>query len=338
MCPVNNKKKINRIFSLALILFFLLLSSSQARNEKFSPFIEPFPNGKIDWDRGYFYGVGIGYPYLNKDSKARALKVAQAGALSAILQVASRLRVDDQNTLADLEKKKVIIQIRGLVYYEPYERKFIKEGDHPFYRVTYRAPIKGVKGLTKKLLPHLRSRPAPVPDFPGHEVIEDKDELSPWLILDARGLEQQVTAKPALFPKIVTEGGETVYDLDTVEEGALVKRGMARYVVSDKSHEELGFMPGKRYCLGLIDLFSPQIARAEEKRKRKKRGKYIIKNVKQAQGLMKTNLVISESDAIDIRKEDASSQILKKCRVVVIVSSSLGGIEGRLLDYFALSR
>ena len=87
-----------------------------------------------------------------------------------------------------------------------------------------------------------------------------------------------------------------------------------------------------------MDLFSPRIAHGEEKRRRKKRGKYIIKNVREAKGLMKTNLVISESDARDIRNEDASSQILKKCRVIVIVSSSLGGIEGRSLDQFAFYR
>jgi hypothetical protein len=129
-----------------------------------------------------------------------------------------------------------------------------------------------------------------------------------------------------------------VYDLNTVEESSLVKNGLVRYVVSDKSKEEMSVLPGRRALISLEDLFSPREARADERRKRKKRGKYIIKNVHQAQGLMKTNLVISEEDARDIRKEDASSQILKKCRVMVIVSSSIGGIEGSLLKHFALSR
>ena len=53
---------------------------------------------------------------------------------------------------------------------------------------------------------------------------------------------------------------------------------------------------------------------------------------------MRANLVISESDARNIREEDASSQILKKCRVIVIVSSSIGGIEGRFLPHIALGR
>jgi len=62
------------------------------------------------------------------------------------------------------------------------------------------------------------------------------------------------------------------------------------------------------------------------------------KQLRQAQGLMKTNLVISEADAKEIQKENASSQILKKCRVIVVVSASLGGIEGRVPANLALLR
>ncbi|MDY7036830.1 MAG: hypothetical protein SV375_11800 [Thermodesulfobacteriota bacterium] len=323
------KKKIKWIFHIAIVLLLTFVASSWARNDDFSPYMEFFPKGKIDWDSGYFYGVGIGYPHLNKGSRARALKVAQASALSAILQVASQLRVDDKHTLSGLEKRKIIIQIKALIYYEPHERRYIKKGKHPFYEVTYRAPMKGVKGLTKKLLTHMRSRPPLRQYQPAKEAIDDGDDSSPWLVLDARGLEKESRVKPAIFPKIVTGDGETVYDLNTVEEGALVDKGMVRYVVSDESLEELGFIPDKGPIISLRKLFSTPVVLAEEKLRRKKRGKYIITNVKQAQGLMKTNLLISESDANNIRKEDASSQILKKCRVIVIVSRSIGGVEGK---------
>ncbi len=333
-----SKKKIISFSSLFFTLLIIYSASAQAQSDEFSPFIESFPNGKIDWESGYIYGVGIGYPHLNEGSRARALKVAQASALSAILQVASRLRVNDQNNLSDLETKKIIIQIRGLIQYEPHERKFVREGDQPSYRVTYRAPMKGVKGLTKNLLTHLRSRPLMWRDFPQQGGLENGDESYPWLVLDARGLQQKGPAQPALFPKIISERGETIYDLTMAAESALVKRGMARYVVSDKVQTELRTMFDKGPIHRLTDLFSPQLAFAQEKKKRKRRGKYIIKNVKKAQGLKRTNLVISESDAKNIREEDASSQILKKCRVIVIVSSSIGGIEGKFLPHFALGQ
>ena len=330
---------IKRRFKLIILAVFFLVPLycflSRTYAEEFSSFIETFPNGKIDWDSGYFYGTGKGYLHLNNGSKARALKVAQAGALSAILQVASRLKVDESNTISDLRKKKIIIQIEGLIHYEPYERKFFKK-KYPFYMTTYRAPMNGVKGLTKKLLSKFGTQFESDRHQPGQEIDDNTDDISPWLILDARRIGQNGNpVEPALFPKIMTKRGEIVYDLNSVEEGAVVERGMARYVASDLNRDELGFLTSNNPLDGLRDLFSPRSALAEESRKRKRRGRYIIKDVKQASGLMKTNLVISEKDARDINKENASSRILKKCRVIVIVSSSLGGIEGRSIMHLA---
>jgi hypothetical protein len=326
---------IKRIFIL-LSVFLFLASASYAESTKFQSFIEYFPIGRIDWEKGYFYGVGIGYPHLNDGSKAKAIKVAQAEALSAILQVASKLRVDDQRTIADLEKGKAIIRIKALVHYEPLKREFISEKGHPFFRVTYRAPITGIKGLTKQLLTHLKSQPPPWQDFPksGHPELDDAS--LPWLVLDARGLEPQFQVQPAIFPKVVSENGETVYQVSQVEEDALVERGMARYVVSDKSQEELITGSARRPMAWLLNLLFPANAYAQEKRE--KRGLYVVKDVKRAEGLMKTNLVISEDDALSIKAEDASSQVLKKCRVIVVVTSSVGGVEGRLMEYLALNQ
>jgi len=113
---------------------------------------------------------------------------------------------------------------------------------------------------------------------------------------------------------------------------------MARYVVSDESRDELASWPAQTPWNWILDLVSPDAAQAQERQKRKRREKYIVKDVQGVQGLMKTNVVISESDANSIREEDASNQILKECRVIVIASSSLGGIEGKAFQYLALGR
>ena len=44
---------------------------------------------------------------------------------------------------------------------------------------------------------------------------------------------------------------------------------------------------------------------------------------------MNTNLLISDTDTRQLKSEDASSRILKQCRVIVIVSSPIGGVEGK---------
>jgi len=143
---------------------------------------------------------------------------------------------------------------------------------------------------------------------------------------------------PALFPKIMTEKGETLSDVSTVEAEAASERGMARYVVSDRKPQEFTAVPGLKKHPVLVRLFSTPPAWAQEKQERKRQTKYIVKDVTQVQGLAKTNLVISDADAKELKDEDSSSQILKRCRVIVVVSSALGGIEGKLFEQLALSR
>jgi hypothetical protein len=327
--------QIKKIIFLFCLLSFFFLSFSWAQEKLFKPFIESWPNGKVDWDNGYFYGVGSGSIKLNANSQAQALKVAEAGALSSILQVAARIRVDDRRTLLDLEQQKIIIQLQGLIEYEPYGQQIVKKGNDTFMQVTYRAPLRGVKGLTRQLLTHLREEVTSLQEIPVSQSKAEADESQPWLVLDARNLARDGSLQPALFPKIVTEKGETVSDLNTVDAKALVEQGMMHYVVSDKPPNEISLNGSIDPIAVLRKLLSPSTAWAQGQSQLKKRGHYIIKNVQQAQGLARTTLVISEADAKDLKAEDAASQILKKCRVIVVVSGSVGGIEGRLPGPFA---
>jgi len=108
---------------------------------------------------------------------------------------------------------------------------------------------------------------------------------------------------------------------------------MASYVITDKAHKDLGASHTTwNDILAFIDrLISTREAHAApQKRTRRKRGRFVVTKAKNIAGLAKTNLVISENDAVMLKGEDASSQILKKCRVVVVTSSPVGGIEGIL--------
>ncbi len=319
-------------------LFIFITTPILAADRDFSSFVEYLPQGKIDWDNGYFYGIGRGFPHLNQGSRARALRVAQAEALSSILKVASGLRMDDSNTLAQLRQKKVIIQLKGLVLYEPYERTFKERGDEPCFEVTYRAKMTGVKGLTSRFLEQVKGKTTSWNKFPKPKSPFFEDPSMPWLLLDARGLENQGSVKPAVFPEVISEKGEPVYELSNVNEEALVKRGMARYVVSGKSREELLSSSNMLRFARVMRILSVPSVEAAEKKRRKRRETYIISDAKEATGLMKTNLVISERDAKRLKQEDAASQILSQCRVMVIVSESLGGIEGERLQFLALNR
>ena len=304
--------------------------------DSFSPYIEPHPDGRIDWDGGRIDGVGKGYLHLNGGSRQKAYRAAQMMALQSILKIAAGVRLDDRETLKTIGGGKVAIQLRGLIRYVELERRFVQNVDQPYFEVTRRAPLKGIDGLTARLLDHFQSTQIPWTGFPRPaDGAETGDEIETWLVLDARGQD----VEPALFPQVLDEAGGVLYEVDDVDHAALTERGMARYVVSDLPPGQLG--AGRSRLEDLIErvvfgIASPSPAYAEDKpagedgKRRRRRRQYVVKDVKAAEGLTKTNLVISERDARDLKKVNAASKILKKCRVIVVVNSPLGGIEGTL--------
>ncbi len=316
-----------------LFILFLPAFSSSVEDDRFFPFIEKYADGKIDWDSGIIYGTGRGYLHLNKNSQSLALRAAQVVAAGNILKVASGVRLDDRRTLEALGKDRVVIELKALVRYKLHKTEFIKDVRQPYYEVTLSAPITGVEGLTSMLITKLKTVPLDWLNLPkpSDESVSGDDE-KPWLVLDARNLPKKGLVKPAIFPKIVSETGETLYETSKVDESALVKRGMARYVVSDEPKE--GLTSQKKSVdqilaeAGFLFLTDEAIAGDNEKRTRRKN--YIVKDVKEAQGLMNTNLLISDTDTRQLKSEDASSRILKQCRVIVIVSSPIGGVEGKI--------
>jgi len=319
-------------------LITLLTSVAMSAEHPFDPLIEKHPDGWIDWDKQVVYGVGKGYLHLNADSSNKALRAAKVLALQSILKVAAGIRLDDRQTLETLGKGQVVIHLKAFVRFSEHQSVFINQTPHPYHEVTLRAPLTGVEGLTAKLLSHLKQTPQTWQDFPTRtDRTLDEQADQPWLVLDARPTAASAKLQPALFPKIVTPSGNVVYELKSVDEEALVQRGMASYVVSATPAEKLQARskPMEGLLARIDALLTTREAHAQDKPKRQKRRRYIVKKIQEVQGLMRTNLVISENDARQLTEEDASSQILKKCRVIVIAASPIGGIEGQLMRYLA---
>ncbi len=329
---LDKRFRLKTITCVIFLIIFLPAFSSSIEDDRFLPFIEKYPYGNIDWDSGIIYGTGRGYLHLNKNSESIALRAAQVVAAGNILKVAAGVRLDDQRTLEALGKDRIVIELKALVRYKVHKTEFIKDIKQPYYEVTLSAPVTGVEGLTSMLITKLKTVPLDWLNLPkpSDESVLD-DEEKPWLVLDARDLPKKSKVKPAIFPKIISETGETLYETSKVDESALVKRGMAKYVVSDEPKE--GLTSQKKSIdqilaeAGFSFLTDKAIAGDNEKRIRRKN--YIVKDVKEARGLMNTNLLISDTDTRQLKSEDASSRILKQCRVIVIVSSPIGGVEGK---------
>jgi len=317
--------------------------SISEQDERMEPYIETHPNGRIDWDKGVIYGVGLGYLDKNGGSKNRAMHAGRVIALQSILKIASGLRLDDRETLQTLGNGQVVVQLQALIRYDLHEVRFLKNSARPHIEVTLRASLTGIEGLTAKLLDYLKGSSIPWEKFPKpFDPVESppgEDAVETWLVLDTRKLPKDQKVQPALFPKILSPLGEPLYDLTKVDKFALVRQGMAKYVVSSASGKDL--RSHRESTPGILSqlkaIFAIRDAMAKEKKKRKKRRRFIITDVQQAKGLNQTDLMLSKEDVKKLKTGEMAENILKNCRVIIVVNSPIGGIEGSLIHLLASS-
>ena len=353
-------RRLVKVLALVLLCTFCLPGISASVDEiSFGSFIEKHGNGWIDWDKGLIYGIGRGYLSKNRNNRPLSQGVAGVLASGSIVKLAAGIHLDDARTLETLGSGRVTIRLEAFLKDKQHKSTFVDDGNDPYYEVINVASMKGVSGLTAKLLDHFSTVPSwrdfPVRPLKPRAELDDNDQ--PWLVLDARGLANNEQVQPAMFPKITSETGEIIYELQKVEEAALLNRGMMRYVVSDEPSSTLrsDHLAIDRLLARAGIIFGVDEARAEtvekslqvpvfqskssvtKKTKRKKRERYIVKDVKALQGLAKTNLVVSAQDAMHLKAEDSASKILQKCRVLVLVSSPIGGIEGTLPTQLAMN-
>lgn len=339
-----------------LVALFLLCSpaiSYGIDESSFEAYIERHANGWIDWKNGTIYGIGRAYLNKNRNSRPLSQGVASVLASGNIVKLASGLHLDDKATLESLGAAgKVSINLNAFIRDREFKSTYEENNGDPYYEVVKVAEMKGVSGLTAKLLDYLAKDPAwkELPIQSPEPRADLGDDPGPWLLVDARNLPNRRQVEPALFPRILDSNGETIYSVGLAEKEALIGRGMVSYIATDLSSEDLradngrlldqllervGMVLGARVAAATtVERSIPNIPftgkTADTKTERKRRGKYIVVNAENVEGLAKTNLLVSAEDAKELQEEDASTRILKKCRVVVIVSSPIGGAEGSL--------
>ena len=304
----------------------------------FTPHIQHYSQGWIDWDKGLIYGTGRAYVDGSNSSRIKATSAAKLVAAANIVKLASGIQLDDRHTLEKLGNGTFAIKLKAFLRYREYQRNFVRDVSQPYAEVTLVTPMHGVEGLTAQLLKQLKKQPLQWQKFPvpGPVVGQQTDPNAPWLVIDTRQLPRTASVEPSLFPKVSTSSGQTIYDLNRVNESAHTKRGLARFVHSNASMDqivmnlEMEQLQNKSQWQLLVQWLNP-VATAWAGH-RTKRPRYIVTSALQVRGMAKTNLVISSSDAQRLRHEDAASQILKECRVIIITSAPIGGIEGHLLN------
>jgi hypothetical protein len=275
-------------------------------------------SGSVNWSEGTITAVGVGAPperfYGKPQARPMAMRAAQVDAYRKLLETAQGVRVDSTTLVREyvVESDVVKTQVEGIVRgAQVVKTEYLSDGT---VEVTASMPLSGTgNSLSQAIYPRIMTPsalpPAPptglpatvpaVPATPGTEApatpatpatpapATPASEVFTGLVIDARGIQ----ARPAMSPKVLDENGEEVYGSMHVDREYAVQQGMSGYA---------------------RDLTAAQ------SNARVTNNPLTVKGVK-TEGPGKSNIVISNADASQLRAAAENLTFLKKCRVMIVL-------------------
>ena len=265
--------------ALSILSIFAVAANAQIQNIA--------GKGSIDWGKRSVTAVGIGAPnpaFPEVTARPMAIRAARDVALRNALELVKGVQMTSATTVENFMVSND--QIRTSV--EGFIRKF--ESSEPKYmsdktiEITVTIPLDNE--LASAILPSsITSTPALLA-APSIQVVRAVNFTG--LVIDARG----TGVIPAMIPKIMDEDGKEIYGSAYVSREWATKWGMAGYAKTPEQasafKDRVGTQPG------------------------------MIKAVR-ATGASRCDLVISNSDANDIRAAAKSMKFLSDCRVIILV-------------------
>jgi len=265
--------------------------------------------GGIDWENRVIYSVGDGVMPPNAISAAqarvRAKRAAIDEAYGRMIEMANEVRVDAESTTRNYVNENRIVRTKVSGMVKNAEIVKINQLEDGSYQIMMKMPMDGVKGLGSALLPVQMERirkvrvisstskedmMAKTKSFSPKSVLQPtskKTENYTGLIIDTKGL----GAKPAMYPKILVENGDSIYDVSSANPNATIEEGLVAYRMNLDAAKQVSRIGS-----------NPLIVKAQ-----KVSGKY------------KADIVISDSDAQKIYQADSKSGILGEAKVVVVI-------------------
>jgi len=317
------------------------------------PYIQEFTDGYIDWGRGFAGAWGKALNASGVDPSAMDPAIRRAAELSGrarLLAIVQRARANAEVRVGDrpdfVEKVKGIVRGAGIV----------KERTRPgnFYEALVEAPLYGVEGISYGIYEVMALKPAGASSGappPGTAISESApnapggagsstaapssgaSDAPTGIIIDAR----ETGLAPALLPRIVDESGTVVSSPETVDPNALRDRGMAAYAKEPGSvslfRERVGDHPiwvRASFALnpaGPTQAAPKAVAPVDPLAPRRGPRPYRLKAASAA-GALKADVVLSKAEADKLESVPGGRNLLKDCRVLVIVESPVGGVEG----------
>jgi hypothetical protein len=297
-------KFVSIIIMLGLLLIFTGAGICQEQ-VSMNDWVEKVNQGSINWSAGYIEAVGIGAPAEKSIGKASArpmaLRAAKIDALRNLLEITKGVRVDSATTVKDFTVESDVIntQVSGLVQGAVVvNQEYMSDGT---VEVKLRMPLYGNGNLAKIIMPSAMAKSpappapsapeAPAPAAPAPAVTAPAAPPAPvaytGMVVDARGIQ----ARPAMSPRIFDQDGKEIYGSANVDREYAVQQGMSGYardLTAAQSNQRVTANP------------------------------VTVKALKTT-GPGKSDVVISNADAQQVRASAENAAFMKQCRVMIVL-------------------
>ncbi|MGE4556479.1 MAG: hypothetical protein AB7D07_06625 [Desulfovibrionaceae bacterium] len=290
-----------RTLMLTVAMAALLLTPCLVVAEESNAFVQYFDNGQINWQTGMITATGIGAPPANAVNMAQkrgmAVRAATVVARRNLLEIVKGVQIDSATTVEDymVTSDVVVSQVSGFLQNSKVmgPPTYLSDGS---VEITVGIPLHGrLSGLLipnnapfkTMAAPEPKAQPTPEPEPKAQPTPETPAVNYTGLLIDARGL----SLRPAMSPKIVDENGEEVYGSVMVSREYAIQQGMAGYAKNVESAAQ-----------------NPRIASTPLQVK-----------AKDVSGKARTNLMVSNDQAQQIKQLSKDSDVLEKCKVMIVL-------------------
>ena len=275
----NNMKKI-----IGISIFILSVAFSQG-------VVTQLEGGSVDYSAQAINAVGIGFVPTNAvnagQARRMALRIAKQDALRQLIEIVNGVTLTSETTMSGAMVDDVInTKVRGFI-------RGARQVGQPKYlsdtsvEVEFTVPMSGISDI---ILP-----PVTVPVEPANNAVATGSVGSPTtasggvsgLIIDARGL----SARPAMAPRILDQNGNAVYGPGKYDRKYAVTNGVAGYSKTLEAASQ-----------------DPRVAG----------NPLVIKGLSTA-GTNRTDITIANADVSRIDVADRNGNILKDCRVLILL-------------------
>ena len=268
-----------KLFCLSLIL--LSVSFSQG-------VVAQMEKGSVNYSEQTISAIGIGFVPTNAvnagQARRMALRIAKQDALRQLIEIVNGVTLTSETTMSGAMVDDVInTKVRGFI-------RGARQVGQPKYlsdtsvEMEFSVPMSGISDI---MLPPVTAEQQAVQN--------DQQQVSQstatggitGVIIDARGL----SARPAMAPRILDQNGNAIYGPGTYDRQYAVSNGVAGYSKTLESAQQDARVVGNPL---------------------------VIKGVATS-GTNRTDITISNADVSRLDAANRSSNILKDCRVLILL-------------------